>query len=74
MLSRIIRLDCAGAYGPNLEKADSIRAGSVMIGCTLVLTGIWLAARIRYGTLPMSNPWASCPSWSAWWPRCGTPT
>ena len=52
MLSRIIRLDCAGAYGPNLTKADSIRAGSVMIGWTLVLTGIWLAARIRYGSTP----------------------
>lgn len=52
MLNRIMRLDCAGAYGPNLSKADSVRAGSVMIGCTLVLTGIWMAAHIRYGDNP----------------------
>jgi hypothetical protein len=52
MLSRIMRLDCAGAYGPNLSKADSWRAASVMIGCTLVLTGIWMGAHLRYGDNP----------------------
>ena len=52
MLNRILRLDCAGAYGPNLDKADSIRAGSVMIGSTLVLTGMWMAAHIRYRDNP----------------------
>ncbi len=52
MLSRIMRLDCAGAYGPNVTKADSIRAGSVMIGCTLMLTGVWMAAHFRYGDNP----------------------
>jgi hypothetical protein len=52
MLNRIMRLNCAAAYGPNLDKADSWRAGSVMIGCTLVLTGIWMGAHIRYGDNP----------------------
>lgn len=52
MLNRIIRLDCAGAYGPNLDKADAWRAGSVMIGSTLVLTGIWMGAHLRYGDNP----------------------
>jgi hypothetical protein len=52
MLSRIMRLDCAGAYGPNLSKADSWRAASIMIGCTLVLTGVWMGAHLRYGDNP----------------------
>ena len=52
MLSRIIRFDCAGAYGPNLDKADQWRAASVMIGCTLVFTGLWMGAHIRYGDNP----------------------
>jgi hypothetical protein len=53
MLNRIMRLDCAGAFGgPNLDKADEWRAASVMIGCTLALTGIWTAAHIRYGDNP----------------------
>jgi hypothetical protein len=52
MLNRIMRLDCAGAYGPNLAKADAWRAGSVMIGCTLVFTGLWMAAHFRYPDNP----------------------
>jgi hypothetical protein len=52
MLNRIMRLDCAGAYGPNLDKADEWKAASVMIGCTLALTGIWTAAHIRFGDNP----------------------
>ena len=52
MLNKILRLDCAGAYGPNLDKADSIRAGSVMIGTTLVLTGVWMGAHILYPDNP----------------------
>lgn len=52
MLNRIIRLDCAGAYGPHLDKADRWRAGSVMIGSTLVLTGVWMGAHLRYGDNP----------------------
>ena len=52
MLNRIMRLDCAGAYGPNLSKADSVKAASVMIGCTLALTGVWMGAHLRYGDNP----------------------
>ena len=52
MLTKILRFDCAGAYGPNLSKADSWRAASVMIGCTLVFTGIWMGAHLRYGDNP----------------------
>ena len=52
MLSRILRLDCAGARAPGIAKPDAIRAASVMIGCTLVFTGIWMAARIRFGDDP----------------------
>lgn len=52
MLNRIMRLDCAGAYGPHLAKADAWRAGSVMIGVTLALTGIWMGAHLRYGDNP----------------------
>jgi hypothetical protein len=46
MLSRIMRLECAG-YGPNVTKADQWKAAGVSVGGTLVLTLIWMAARVR---------------------------
>jgi hypothetical protein len=52
MLNKIMRLDCAGAYGPNLDPADTWRAASVMIGSTLALTGIWMAAHFRFHDNP----------------------
>jgi hypothetical protein len=52
MLNRIMRFECAAAYGPNVTKADAWRATSVMLGCALVLTGIWMAAHIRVGDNP----------------------
>ena len=49
MLSRIMRLECAGAYGPNVTKADQWKAAGVTVGGTLVLTLIWMAIRVRVG-------------------------
>ena len=46
MLNRIMRLECAG-YGPNVTKADQWKAAGVTVGGTLVLTLIWMVARVR---------------------------
>jgi hypothetical protein len=46
MLNRIMRLECAG-YGPNVTRADQWKAAGVSVGGTLVLTLIWIAARVR---------------------------
>jgi hypothetical protein len=47
MLNRIMRLECAASYGPNVTKADQWKATAVTVGGTLVLTLIWIAARVR---------------------------
>jgi hypothetical protein len=49
MLSRIARLDCRTAFGPSLSKADQWKASAVMVGCSLVLTALWMTAHIRVG-------------------------
>ena len=49
MLSRIMRLECAAAYGPNVTKADQWKAAWVAVGGTLVLTLIWMAIHVRIG-------------------------
>ena len=49
MLSRIMRLECAGAYGPNVTKADQWKAAGTAVGGTLVLTLIWMAVHVRIG-------------------------
>ena len=49
MLSRIARLDCMGALGPDLTRADQVKANVVMLGGTVFLTLIWMAAHIRSG-------------------------
>ena len=49
MLSRILRFDCATAYGPNVTKTDQWKAAGVTVGGTLVLTLIWMAVRVRIG-------------------------
>jgi hypothetical protein len=48
MLNRIMRLDCAAAFGPNLSKADQWKASAVMIGSSLMLTAAWMAAHFRF--------------------------
>ena len=49
MLNRILRFECAAAYGPNVTKADQWKAAGVAIGGTLVLTLIWMAIHVRIG-------------------------
>jgi hypothetical protein len=46
MLSRIARFDCAG---PDVTRADQAKAAIVTLGGTVVLTLVWMAARIRTG-------------------------
>ena len=48
MLTRIARLNCAGALGPDVTKADHQKSAAAMIGGTLVLTLVWMAARARF--------------------------
>ena len=47
MLSRIMRFECATAFGPNVTKADQWKATRVSVGGSLVLTLMWLAVRVR---------------------------
>lgn len=49
MLSRIARLDCAGALGPDVTKADERKAAVWMIAGTLVLTLVWMGVHARIG-------------------------
>lgn len=49
MMNRIARLDCRGAFGPNLDKADQWKASAVVLSCSLVLTSLWMYAHIRIG-------------------------
>lgn len=49
MLSRLARLDCTGALGPDVTRADRMKANMVNIGGTLILTLIWMGAHIRAG-------------------------
>ena len=44
MLSRLARLDC---LGPDVTRADQTKAAIVTLGGTLVLTLLWMAARVR---------------------------
>jgi hypothetical protein len=49
MLQRIARLDCSGALGPDVTRADQWKATVVAVGGTIVLTLAWMAAHIRIG-------------------------
>jgi hypothetical protein len=49
MMNKILRFDCAAAYGPGVSKEDAWKAGLAMIGATLVLTLAWVALRVRIG-------------------------
>lgn len=62
MLNRIMRLDCRGAFGPNLAKADQWKASLVMIGCCVVLTAAWMAAHFRFDDNPYVDSLAVMPS------------
>lgn len=53
MLTRILRLDCRTAYGPNLTKADQWRANAWMLGSTLILTAMWMAMHVRFHDDPI---------------------
>jgi hypothetical protein len=46
MLSKILRLDCAAAYG--LTREEQKKAAVSIIAWTLVVTAIWLAFSIRF--------------------------
>jgi hypothetical protein len=54
MISRAMQLKCAGS-GPNITKADNLKAAALVIGGTLVttLTYLWITA--RYGRGPYSE-------------------
>ncbi len=52
MTTPIAGFDCSRAFGPNLTKADQWKASTLMIGCTLLLTGLWVEAHIRLGDNP----------------------
>ena len=49
MLSRLARFGCAGALGPDVTRADHAKAAVVALGGTVVLTLVWMAARVRIG-------------------------
>ena len=49
MLNRILRFDCAAAYGPDVTREDAWKAGVSMILTTLVLTIVWMALHVRLG-------------------------
>ena len=53
MLSRILRFDCAAAYGPGVSKEDAWKAGWSMIGATLILTLAWMALHARFPDAPV---------------------
>lgn len=48
MLSRILRFECAAAYGATVSKADARKAGFAMIAATLLLTLGWLPLKLRF--------------------------
>ena len=48
MLSKVLRLDCSGYYGPGVTKEDQWKSGLSIIGWTLVLTLAWLGLRLRF--------------------------
>ncbi|HET7695286.1 MAG TPA: hypothetical protein VFK57_06220 [Vicinamibacterales bacterium] len=53
MLNRILRFDCAGAYGPGVSKEDAWKAGLSMVVVTLALTAAWLPLRLSVGEHPV---------------------
>jgi len=53
MLNRILRFDCAAAYGPGVTKQDAWKAGVSLIASTLVLTLAWVALHVRIGDDPV---------------------
>ena len=53
MLSKVLRLDCSGLYGPDISKEDHWKSGMAVIVGTLVLTLAWLGLRVRLGDSPL---------------------
>jgi hypothetical protein len=51
MLPKMLQLRCAG-YGSNVTTADARKAGAVVIGGSLVLVLVLMAAIARYGKNP----------------------
>jgi hypothetical protein len=49
MLSRLARLGCAGALGPDVTRADQAKAAIVTLGGTIALTLVWMTVRSRIG-------------------------
>jgi hypothetical protein len=49
MFSRLARFDCTGALGPDVTRADRVKANVMTLGGTLVLTLIWMSAHIKAG-------------------------
>lgn len=49
MSSRLARFGCAGAWGPDVTRADHVKAAAVTLGGTIVMTLVWMAARVRTG-------------------------
>lgn len=53
MMNRILRFDCAGAYGSGVSKEDAWKSGLSMIIVTLALTLAWIPLRLRVGEGPV---------------------
>lgn len=49
MLSKVLRLDCSGFYGPDVTRADHWRASVTTIVLTLILTLAWMGLHFRVG-------------------------
>ena len=53
MLNRILRFDCAAAYGSGMSKEDAWKSSLSMIVVTLVLTLAWIPLRLVAGEGPV---------------------
>ncbi|HYT69075.1 MAG TPA: hypothetical protein VEL51_21810 [Vicinamibacterales bacterium] len=47
MLSRLLRFDCAGLYGPGVTRADQWKASISVVVMTVVLTIAWWGLHLR---------------------------
>jgi hypothetical protein len=60
MFAKLMKFRCAG-FGPIVTARDQWLAVSVMLGGTIVLTAIWMAAHITYGDNPYVDAFSVMP-------------
>ena len=60
MVEKILELRCVG-YGPNVTRRDQWAAVIVMLGGTVVLTLVWMAAHVRFGDNPYVDAFSLVP-------------